>query len=152
MLTISREQVDKVKPEIQSLLALHYEELTLHKDLVKLDVDWHYYRTMEASGKLLVLTARCAEALVGYAVFVLCVSHPHYRDLSVASNDVLFLHKDFRKGFSGVRLIKESEKILAKCGYQKILWHVKQGTPTGDLLKLLGYGVEDIILGKMLEV
>lgn len=131
------------------LLKAHYQELTLHKDRVKLDVDWGKYYKLESMGVLVALGAWEEKELIGYSVFVLQPSM-HYRTTQFASNDVLFLREDKRKGMAGIRLIKESEKALVTLGVQKVLWHVKFDTILGPLLIRLGYQEEEYTMGKML--
>jgi hypothetical protein len=133
----------------EDLLEAHYQELTLHKEVVKLNVDWEKYSLMEKRGMLMSIGVFEDSILVGYSVFILA-DHAHYKDMLVASNDVLFLREDKRKGSLGVRLVRESEARLHAKGVTKILWHCKYGTVLGKLLKHMGYVNEEFTMGKIL--
>jgi GNAT superfamily N-acetyltransferase len=149
MIKMQVEKCMDCKDEVGPLLDAHYQELTLHKDVVKLNVDWELYDNLEKAGLVFCITAREDGKLIGYALFFV-KQHIHYKDLKVASNDVLFLDKAHRKGMTGVKLIKKSEQELNKIGVQKIVWHAKQSNYLGELLMVMGYGVEDILFGKIL--
>jgi hypothetical protein len=151
-IAFAREHLAGVMPDIAPLLQLHYQELTRNKDRVKLDPQWDKYEQIEASAPdaLQVFTARQARALVGYAAFFVH-AHPHYRELVVAANDVIFVHPDLR-GSAGVRLIRFCERSLAATAH-KVLWHVKPGTAMQSLLahQHMGYELEELMYGKFLR-
>ena len=145
------EPVLTVKPEMEPMLIDHYHELTLHKDKIKLAPDWDLYDKMEKTNNFYLLTARLEERdnmLVGYSAWFV-KPHIHYKATIVAANDVLFLHKDFRQGMLGIKLIKYSEQEMRKYAH-KITWHVKGEPDFRPILHRLGYMDEDVIVGKML--
>lgn len=131
------------------LLEEHYQELTLFKNIVKLDVDWAKYIRLERMDMLMSLGAWEDGVLIGYSVFAI-QTNAHYKGLVYASNDVLFLRKDKRKGSAGIKLIKESEKRLLARGVRKIVWHIKFGTVLGAILSKMGYVDEEYTAAKIL--
>lgn len=137
----------EVVPEASELLELHYQELTLNKDKIKLKPIWPRYMALEEAGMFAVFTARDDKKLVGYSAFFLN-QHMHYEDTMVASNDVLFLHPDYRLGMTGIKLLKYSEKELQARGVNKVTWHAKLDTNLIPLLIRLGYKNEELVLGK----
>jgi GNAT superfamily N-acetyltransferase len=141
---------DKLIEDLKPLLDLHYEELTLHKEHVKLNPDFNRYKALADSGILQIVTARDQGRLVGYSIWVVN-TNLHYQDCVMANNDVLYLHPDYRKGTLGIKLIKESEKILKDQGVIKILWHIKHAKDFRNILYRMGYADEDIIVGKILK-
>lgn len=150
MTTFAREILFEVIDDIQPLLQLHYGELTRDKDRVKLEPMWERYAQLEATGRdlLQIFTARDDDgALVGYACFFV-QAHLHYRALFPAINDVLFIRPD-RRDSTGLRLIRFCEREL-KPYADKIVFHVKPGTPMAALLPRLGYALEEHIFGKFL--
>jgi GNAT superfamily N-acetyltransferase len=149
MISYHKESLCDVIAEVEPLLRLHYDELTLNKDRVKLDPDWERYANLEHAGGFHVLTARDGDRLVGYSAFFLN-THIHYRDLRVANNDVLYLHPECRKGMTGIRLIKFSEGWMKALGADKITWHAKYSNDLKQILVRLGYADEEAIMGKML--
>lgn len=151
MIIISVGSVYTMREEADALLQQHYQELTLNKEKVKLNVDWDKYQAMETSGSLVSLVARDSGTLVGYAAFFI-YQHPHYKDLRVASNDVLFVDVQHRKGTTaGLKLIKQSEEFLRSIGVDKITWHVKKSNDWTPILTRMGYAQEEVIMGKILE-
>jgi L-amino acid N-acyltransferase YncA len=149
MIEFGTERLYEVAGEADALLRLHYEELTLNKDRVKLDPMWQRYAELERVGVLHVFTARDRSDLVGYAAFFV-QPHMHYADLSAALNDVLFLHPAHRQGTTGIRFLKYCEQQLKALGAHKIVWHAKLDTSLIPILKRLGYITEEISLGKFL--
>ena len=53
-----QEFLDQVENDILVLIDLHYEEIALNQDKIKLNPDWEVYRALEDQGKLKVFTAR----------------------------------------------------------------------------------------------
>jgi hypothetical protein len=149
-LILQCEPVLEVRPEMEPLLEDHYQELTLHKEKIKLDPDWDLYDKLEKQKQFYLLTARDEDTnqLIGYSAWFV-KTHIHYKNTIVASNDVLFLHKDHRQGMTGIRLIKYSEQEMKKYAH-KITWHVKGEPDFRPILHRMGYIDEDVIVGKML--
>lgn len=143
------ETVEQVRPDIGALLQLHYEELTADKEHVALAPDWGRYLSLEALDKLLAFTVRDEGKLIGYSVWFVD-AHIHYKDLLVAANDVIFLHKDYRKGGTGKKLIDHSEHMLKWFGVDKVIWHIKFKQDWSAILLRRGYAKEDFTVGKIL--
>jgi hypothetical protein len=146
---LQKELLASFRSELELLLVDHYEELTLNKHKVKLNPDWNRYFELERQGKLHLFTLRDQTELVGYSVFFLD-THIHYKDLMVATNDIIYLKKSDRLGTSGIRLIKYSEQQMKLLGADKITWHVKLSQDFRPILHRMGYMDEDIIVGKIL--
>jgi hypothetical protein len=142
----AKELLSVIRKDIDSLLDLNYAELTLNKQCIKLNPDWEKYAKLEHEGKLTIFTVRDDSDLVGYSFFFID-THIHYKDLLVATNDVLFLHKDYRKGMTGIKFLKFCDSNLA--GVDKIVWHVKDSNDFKPILYRMGYNNEDTILGKL---
>lgn len=45
-----REPLFEVMDEVGALLDMHYQELTLHKDVIKLEPQWSQYAALEQLG------------------------------------------------------------------------------------------------------
>lgn len=148
MVEYAKESLCDVIAEVAPLLELHYRELTLNRDRVKLNPDWNRYSELEHAGAFHVFTARDDGRLVGYSAFFLG-PHLHYKDLMVANNDVLYLHPDARNGMLGIRLIKASESGMKAMGAAKITWHAKYSNDLQQILARLGYANEEAIMGKI---
>ena len=141
---------DKLIGEVQPLIELHYEELTLHKQVVKLDPDWNRYKSLADQNMITIITARDKGILVGYSLFFVN-SHIHYKNNIMANNDVLYLHPDYRQGRTGLKLIRKCEQVLQEQQVDKIVWHVKYAKDFRQILYRLGYEDEDALVGKIIR-
>lgn len=149
-ITYAVETVAQVREDIAPLLELHYDELTLHKDVMTLAPDWQRYEMLELADKLLAFTARDDGRLIGYSVWFVD-AHIHYAGTLVAANDVIFLHRDYRNGTrAGRELIDFSEKTLKEYGVDKAIWHIKFKNDWSAILRRRGYEREDFTVGKIL--
>lgn len=131
-----------------SLFQQHWDEIALNKNLMVLKPDREQYEAIEALGRLLVLAVFDAVGeMVGYSVTIV-MPHLHYADLRVASNDVLFVSKPYRRTRLGLQLIRETEEKAKARGARLMLWHAKQGTALEALMPKLGYGVQDVVFSR----
>mgnify|MGYP003674087309 FL=1 len=138
MVTYQQEFLSQVQSDIEPLIELHWEEIALNQDKIKLNPDWDAYHNLEAEGKLKIFTARDSDSLVGYFVVILGINI-HYKDHLFASNDIIYLHKDYRKGFAGIRLIKFAEKYLKEDGVSVLLINTKTHKPFDKVLERLKF-------------
>lgn len=133
-----QEFLDSVIDQIKPLLNSHWEEIALNKDKIKLNPDWEAYESLEAQGKLKIFTARDDEQLVGYFV-VIVGTNIHYKDHLFASNDVIYLSPEYRKGFMSIKLIKFAEKCLKADGVSVLTINTKVHKPFDKLMDFLKF-------------
>ena len=138
-----RYQVEKLKDildELKPLLELHWEEIALNKDKIKLNPDWDSYMKLEEAGILQLVTARETGSwqLVGYSVDLVSTSL-HYSDHSFAINDVLFIHPDHRKGRVAIGLFAAVEEELKNRFVSLHVLHMKVEHSFEKLADYLGY-------------
>lgn len=149
VIKFKQEFLSQVESECQELIKLHWEEIALNKSKIKLNPDWEAYYKAEESGNFKVFTARSNEELVGYfAVFI--GSNPHYKDHLFATNDVIYLHKDHRKGLTGIKLIKFAEGCLKEDGVSVLSINTKVHQPFDPILSRLGFGLIERVYSKYL--
>lgn len=141
--------VDEMLAQANVLFEEHYEEIARNKQVMKLKPDEKAYYKLEKANQLFILSAWQNDVLIGYSVnFVL--NHPHYADLLLAQNDLLYIKKEMRGSRAGLKLIKETETHATLLGCKLMLWHAKENTALGAILPRLKYGVQDIIYSKEL--
>jgi GNAT superfamily N-acetyltransferase len=99
------------RPDAEPMLPKHYEELATYKE-VPLEVHWPHYERAESNGVLRIYTARDDGVLIGYALFVCVWKHPHYRSISIASNDVIWIDPNHRGAGVATGLCEFFEKDL----------------------------------------
>jgi GNAT superfamily N-acetyltransferase len=149
-ITYAIESVDEVRPDIGPLLELHYAEVAMHKATIALAPDWERYKTLENADRLLAFTARDDGKLIGYSVWFMDM-HIHYTGALIATNDVIFVHKDYRRTTTaGTDLILYSEKMLKLIGVTKAVWHIKFDHDWSAVLRRRKYIAEDFTMGKIL--
>ena len=137
---------DLLADGLEDMLFDHWQEVGLDHDAVPLAPDWEHYRDIERQGIFRVIAMRDFGALVGYNAFFVN-KHLHYRHTLHAGNDVIWLRPDKRKGMAGVRLLRDSERLLRAAGVVKIIYHIKphvllgarKSGNLGDILLRLGY-------------
>lgn len=149
-ITYQQESLTTCKEDAQYLLQDHWEEIALNKEAIKLNPDWDAYYDLEESGALKIFTARSDGNLIGYFV-VLCRKHLHYVDHVFAFNDILYVHKDYRKGLVGAKLMKFAEKCLKEDGVSVVIVNTKRHKPFDSLLEWLGYSHIENIYSKLLR-
>lgn len=103
---------------------------------------------MEAAGAFFALVARVGPTIVGYSGNFL-LPHIHYRRLTVAINDVLFVAKG-QRGTLGLRLMAATEEVARQRGARMVSWHAKPETTLDVLLARRGYRVQDVVYTKEL--
>tara|TARA_R110000803_G_scaffold4407_1_gene14831 strand:- start:245 stop:700 length:456 start_codon:yes stop_codon:yes gene_type:complete len=138
MVKYQQEFLSQVQSDIEPLIELHWEEIALNQDKIKLNPDWDAYHNLEAESKLKIFTVRDGDKLVGYFV-VLIGTNIHYKDHQFASNDIIYLHKDYRRGFAGIRLIKFAEKCLKEDGVSVLVINTKTHKPFDKVLERLKF-------------
>lgn len=147
MIKYQQEFLDTCKKDCQELIRLHWEEIAVNKDKIKLNPDWDAYHALEQNQRLKIFTARSEEELVGYFV-VITGSNLHYKDHVFAVNDILYLKKEHRKGRTGIKLIKFAEKYLRDDGVSVLNINTKVHKPFDVLMEYMGFGLVERVYSK----
>ena len=108
------------------------------------------YSVIEEQGALRCYIARDDGKLIGYLSFFVR-SNPHYKSSVQAVSDVLFLLPEYRRGGTGVLLIRHGERALKAEGVQAVYHHVKRTNQVGRLLVRMGYELIDEVYAKRLD-
>lgn len=148
--TYQQEFLLSVKQEIEPLLEEHWNEVSNNRDVIKLNPDWDTYYILEEQGMLHIFTARDNGKLVGYFVTITRLNI-HYKDHLFAANDAIFIKKEYRKGFTGIRLIKFAEKFLKEDGVSVLVINTKTNKPFDRLLLWLNYKHIENVYSKLLR-
>jgi GNAT superfamily N-acetyltransferase len=138
MIVYQQEFLSTARPDAQELLKDHWEEIALNKDKIALNPDWEAYEKLEDDGKLKVFTARDNNKLIGYFVAIVGIN-PHHKDHLFAVNDIIYLDKDYRKGFTGIKIIKFAEKCLKEDGVSVLSINTKVYKPFDKIMVYLGF-------------
>jgi hypothetical protein len=125
-------------PELQELLPLHYDELSITKEHWPLAPRFDLYMEMEGVGVLHVVTARDEGRLVGY-VIAMVLPNLHYSDCMMAVEDVYYLLPEYRRGRTGIKLFQAFEARMKEVGANRIVITTKVHLDHTRLLEYLGY-------------
>lgn len=133
------------------LLEAHREELTTNKGLMILKPDISTYEMLESKNALLSLGAFDGDGdeIVGYSVNIMA-HNLHYSDLMMCQSDVLYVREDKRQGPTGLKLMRETERLAKERGAQMMLWHAKPDTNLDQILPRMGYRVQDVVYTRVL--
>lgn len=129
-----------------------------HKEIPQLgfppDPDLAIYKQMAEKGVLRIFTARLGGAanvagsiVVGYQVFFV-MRHPHRRYSVEASQDILYLDPDVRKGLTGVKFIRWCDDQLIKEGVKAIFHQISARNDFGKIFERMGYELMDLSYAK----
>lgn len=138
MITYQEEKHSDVIDEIKPLLKLHWEEIGVFN---KLNPNWEWYQILEDKKVLHIITARDDQKLIGYYISIIS-PHIHYANILIAENDILYLHKNYRKGLTGYKLIKFAIEQL-KTKVQAIILSMKAEQSFMPLAQRLGFKLTD---------
>ena len=128
-----------IKDELVPITQAHWEDVALNQDSVALNPDWGVYEYLQEHGNLQIVTARNDEGvMVGYVVYIIS-PWLHYRDHILADGDVFWLHPDYRKGLTGIKLLRAAEDFLKQYGVDFIINKVKLHKDIGPLFERMGF-------------
>ena len=136
------EKLMDVYDEAKPLLLLHWQEIARNKGLLTLNPDLHAYAA--CADKLLLITARCGGRLIGYFLWVLA-SHPHYKHVLTAEEDLHFLLPEYRRGMTGYNLLRAARDAAVAIGARLLTMREKVGHEHPALLRRLGFAQADIV-------
>jgi hypothetical protein len=149
MIKYQQEFVSQVEEEIKPLIAAHWEEVEDYQQQIKLDPCWESYYALELQGNLKVFTVRSSGTLVGYFVSVVS-PNIHHKSHLFALCDIVYLHKDYRRGLTGVKLIKFAESCLKLDGVSVLVINSKLQSPLHKILTWLKFKPSECSYSKYL--
>jgi len=143
MIDIRLSNVDELTNNCVDLFKRQYDELSTLKGLSDINPHIEGYRELEDSDQLLILAAWDDDKIVGYSAGFLGVHH--HSLLKVYTNDLIFLDKEYRKGFTGVKLINKTRLFAELKGAKIVTWIAKTGSALKALLPRLGYNENETV-------
>lgn len=142
VVTFAVEPFEPAFAEAGPLMDMHWQEIAKNKALLTLNPDVERYKTIEKI--LLLIVARCEGRMVGYFLWLL-VTHPHYKHVTVAEEDLHFMHPDYRRGWNGYNLVKAACRAAIEKGAQLLTIREKFGHEHPALMERLGFKTTDIV-------
>ena len=130
---------DDLIMDLEALIPSHYKEVARNDLFEKLNPDWEFYKMAQKQGILKVFTLRLAEdlKLIGYWFFYVR-QNPHYKDVTSAADDILFVSKEYR-GKQVHTFMKTCLEELKAVGVQTVVVHCKVAFDLEPLYTSLGF-------------
>jgi hypothetical protein len=113
----------------------------------KMEPDTDAYDRLDQFGRLLIVTARDDGKLIGYATSAI-QQHPHFTSTKVGFGDTNYLDPAYRKGMTGVKLFRMTEKIMKELKVQRYFLPVPEVGGFEIIAKRLGFKPEHTIYSK----
>jgi GNAT superfamily N-acetyltransferase len=136
---IKEEALKDCLDEMKPIFDLHWDEVAIHKENIKLNPDYDRYLQMANDGSIKAYIARENGKLIGYAIFIISYNL-HYKDHVYAHNDIVYLSKDYRGSGLAVELFQIAElKLKENYNVDVINVSMKVALPFDDLMKYLGF-------------
>ena len=132
------EKIFECIDDMRYLWSMHWDEIALDKEKIKLNPDIETFQLLEDAGGLHIVTLRDDGKLIGYHASIVR-PHLHYKDSLTAYVDMYFIHPDDRKGRVGIDLFKYAEKSLSARGCERVYTGTKLHKDMGVLLSRLGH-------------
>lgn len=138
MISFKVENWEDVKSEAAPLWPLHWDEVGQNKIKMQLNPDLDKLDALNARGMLHIVIAREDGRLVGYHASIIDTLI-HYKNVLAAKGDLYWLAPEYRKGATGIRLLREVEKTLKARGVQVMYDVTKLYLDHGKIFERLGY-------------
>lgn len=149
MIAYKKERFIDIIRELPELFTKHWIEIETDHELIPLAPNWDKYIGMEKAGVLHVMAVRDEEKLVGYA-FLAVLPHLHYCTTVMGWSDILYLLPSYRRGFNGIKLLTETEKMAGELGAKRLYIIAKVNRTFGRVLKRLGYVCVEEVHSKLI--
>ncbi len=151
MITFAVEQWSQFKEEARDIFQIHWEEIALHKDSIKLEIDFDAFDGMDAQGMLHVVVARDAGKIVGYWLGII-KPHLHYVNSLTAYTDVFYVRQESRRDvFLFQKMLVFVEKTLKSRGVQKLFIASKSHKDLSKIFDRMGMTRTETVYTKLLE-
>lgn len=144
MTTYMQERWRDVWSEMSPLWLLHWEEVAIHRDYIKLDPDVAEYQRIEDAGQLQLVAVREAGRLIAYHISFV-KPHIHYKPHLHAFVDVYYVLPEFRvRPLIAKRMFDFAENLWQRRKVQKAY----TGTKTWGMSPITGKSLD---VGPLLE-
>ncbi len=131
MITIQREIFNDTIMEMMPLCTDHFLELKHSGNT--LDFDFFHYLMLENLDKLVLVTVRDEGLLIGYFMGAVNCS-PHCKQDLHFVTDSIFIVREYRKGFLGLRLLKFVEEVIKQYNVKE--WFISSSDEIIDITPL----------------
>lgn len=147
MIEYSLESFSDIVEDLKPIFEEHSSEVDIYQDVISLNPDYGTFITLDKLDKLRLIVARDKGRIVGYSMYVVN-EHLHYKDHKYAVNDILFLDKEYRGGYTALELLDYAEAVLSEEGVSVITMNMKTHAKFETLMESLDYDRAEILYTK----
>lgn len=147
MITAQTEPWSKAVGEMRVLFPLHWQKLSLNKD-IPLDPNYAAYAAHEQAGRLLCVALRDQGRLIGYWVSVIAPGL-HYQSTLTAIMDMWYVLPEYESGTASLSLMRAVEKEYTRRNVARAFAGEKNHLPCGRLYEAFGYRPIETIYSKV---
>lgn len=138
MITFQKESYFQCMADLRPILEKHADELSPHKSKYPLCPDIEILSMLQDIGRLHIMTARDDGKIIGYCSFLEAKSL-HYAGVVNFEVDAFFLLKEYRKGLTGYKLLKEAHEMCKREGATHIIQKCKVCADLSKLFERMGF-------------
>ncbi len=149
MMHIKQEPLSTAWEDILLLLPAHWDEVVGDKLHGHLNPDLTVYSQIEDADRLVLVTVRDNDILIGYVSFFIS-SHPHSKDTVVALNDAMYLKPKYRGRKIATDMIHHAESCLFYRGVNQMLLSVGHNTPAESFAEVSGFKPYEVTYSKII--
>ena len=150
MITFQQEFLSQInKKEAEEFLKIDWDEMATKARGEVFEINWQGYEALEQLGMLKVFSAKDGNKLIGYFSVVVTKSMTS-KDTTNAVSDAFYLHPNYRKGMTGVKLFKFVEKYLKEDGCDNFVVTSTEHYPLDKFLTRLGFDKAETLYHKEL--
>jgi GNAT superfamily N-acetyltransferase len=136
--TVQEEALSACLDEVLAHTKAHWEETQREHDTMPLDLDLDAYAFMEAQGKLVLVTVRVDDVLVGYCTSFL-YQHLKSRHVLCAVMDAYYLAPSYRGLGLATQLFAHVQHVLHGRGVQRLFGDTKAWHDLGAMFERHGW-------------
>ena len=137
MIHIREVTISEYLPNIGGVIRAHWQELESGLFPEGPDIKLGIFSTAEELGILYSLGVFDGDEIVGYSMLTV-TPHAHY-DCTIATSTAIFLRKEYRKGSTGLTLLRRTEELATRLGARYLSVAAKFRTDLDHILARKGY-------------
>ena len=134
-------------PAVADLARQNWGETGFDFDL---DLDGGRIQALQDAGVAIALAAFDGDKVVGYSTAYIS-PHTFNPRIICCLTEALFVDPEYRKCSAAYKLIRETERVAAQRGANRVLWGTRAGTKLADTLMRRGCVPWDITVARRLE-
>ena len=136
-MTFQEEMVGNCLEELKVLHWMHWQETEGYRHGLKFNPDYERLIAFNSTGYFRLYTIRDGIAMIGD--IGMYISQSMHTQTRIATEDTLFIHPDYRKGFIASRFVRYVEDCLVADDVREINITVKRTNRANVLMQRLGY-------------